>query len=258
MGPKSELEDLTSAMNEVQDVDAVIDAQTNTPADTTSSDTKEEVSDPATFTQEELNAAVKRERAAQSVADKRAVKAEKELEAFRESQSVLQKQVEDLRKEIEQRELDALDGDDDQLSIVRQRQADRKRKDTLDAQERALAAREKELEGTLEEANEIKKGQAIETIAVAHNVDATELKAKAKKLGVSDPDGIEELAALMAGKPAPGTEAEEGALEKENTRTFRPDSARNVGGKRTKNAIINDPNASFDELEDLLKKESMI
>ena len=260
MGPETKGDqDMASALAEVEEIGELTEPATKDAKDSLSDEKKEEASEaPKTYTQEEFDKAVKRATSAQSEADKRASKAEKELGVTKEALVSLQSEMAQLREEVEQRELDALDGDTDQQALVKQRQADRKRRAELEAKERELEKRAKELDGLLEDANKVKQEQAIRDIATAHSIDAKELEAKVMKFNITDPEGIEEMATLMEGKAeAPATDSEDSAVAQKPR--FKPDSGRTVGGgKRTKEQISADPDASFEELEDLLKKETNI
>jgi len=152
---------------------------------------------PKTYTQEELDAQLKRAAASQSKEAKRAATAEAQVKQLAEDLAAYKSDLERSQKERDEIELASLDGDDDQKKLLLRRQADRQKEATLLQKERDLEKRQKEIDGLLAEAESVKKTAAVEALAKKHKLDAKALTEKAEKLGVMTPEGLEDLASIM-------------------------------------------------------------
>lgn len=137
------------------------------------------------------------------------------LTAEKAKSSELQKSLEQadkLVKELEEKELKAFEGDVDATSVIKTMQENRRLKIDNERLEGQLTTQD-------EQGKQTQFDRDIDEVAKTQSVDAEELRTKIDILKVSDKEGIQEVATLIAGTTAPAKPSAEGSLTADSARS---------------------------------------
>lgn len=137
------------------------------------------------------------------------------LTAEKAKTSELNKSLEQANKlieELERKELNAFEGDTDATSVIRTMQENRRLKIDNERLEGQLSTQD-------EQGKQTQFDRDVDEVAKAQSIDAEELRNKIDILKVSDKEGIQEIATLLAGKTAPVKPPAEGSVTADSAKS---------------------------------------
>ena len=158
------------------------------------------------FTQTEYNGGV-------HAAESKSGRVIKGLEAREQRLKDAETKAEARQKEKDESEIEAAEGDKDEQSRIKRRQALRVGELTLKQEREEFEKGKSANQAKIAKAEAAELSTDISEIATKHEVDAGKLKALAEKLGITDLEQVEELAKATSAKEASG-----------------PDNGRTMGG----------------------------
>ena len=172
-----------------------------------------EVSPPKSYTQEDIDKAVQRALSSAGRDFKGLTDIKKSVDAAVSSAQQLLERAEARQRELDQRELDAVKENPDMLALIREKQALRNERLTIEREKASRVAEEAKIASEVTEARQVKIQVQIDAIVAEQKIDPN-------KLGelIDDTVSIERIAKIAS------------ALPKVVTQTPRSDSGDTHGG----------------------------